>query len=131
MHFLEIKLEKKLKYIGLIVARQGKDSELLGKPPIKTLNDVKAFCKEINQTDFKVIKTNLAIFNDGPEIYMPGHQIKFENPELELQDNILKEICDWINKFNSYLNEDIYIAVDLNFNFKKRYYKGCQVFRKI
>ncbi len=94
--------------------------ELLGKPPIKTLNDVKAFCEEINQTDFKVIKTNLAIFNDGPEIYMPGHQIKFENPELELQDNILKEICDWINKFNSYLNEDIYIAVDLNFNFKKK-----------
>ena len=51
---------------------------------------------------------------------MPGHVVDFENPDLELKDNILKEINAWINELNSYLNKDIYIAVDLNFNFKTK-----------
>ena len=93
---------------------------LLEKPAIKSLKDVKQFCEEINKPEFKVIKTNLAIFNEGPKIYMPGHVVDFENPDLELKDNILKEINAWINELNSYLNKDIYIAVDLNFNFKTK-----------
>ena len=92
--------------------------EFLNKPPIKSLDDVKSFCEEINKTDFKVIKTNLAIFEDGPKIYMPGHIINFENPNLELKNKTLSEITSWINELNSHLNSDIYIAVDLNFNFK-------------
>ena len=94
--------------------------EFIDKPPVKNLKDVKLFCEEINLTDFKVIKTNLAIFNNGPEIYMPGHQVKFENPKLELQDSVFIEICNWINELNSRLNKDIYIAVDLNFNFNEK-----------
>ena len=94
--------------------------DLLNKPAIKSLKDVKSFCEEINQTEFKVIKTNLAIFNEGPKIYMPGHVVNFENPDLELKDSILKEITDWINELNSHLKKDIFIAVDLNFNFKTK-----------
>ena len=86
---------------------------------IKSLGDVKKFCEEINKTEFKIIKTNLAIFNDGPKIYMPGHITNFENPDLLLSDEIFKEIITWIEEINKYLNKDIYIAVDLNFNFKE------------
>ena len=92
--------------------------QFLNKPPIKSLTDVKTFCEEVNKTDFKIIKTNLALFNDGPKIYMPGHNIAFENPSLELKEEILTEIINWIQELNSHLNKDIYIAVDLNFNFK-------------
>ncbi len=91
--------------------------ELLNKPPITSLKSVKNFCKEINKTDFKVIKTNLAIFKNGPQIYMPGHVFTFENPNLKLKKNILNEIINWIKELNTHLNKDIYIAVDLNFNF--------------
>ena len=81
---------------------------------------MKPFCEEINKTEFKVIKTNLALFSEGPKIYMPGHVVNFENPNLELKDTILKEIIAWINELNLHLNKDIYIAVDLNFNFKTK-----------
>ena len=91
--------------------------DLLNKPAIKTLSDVKEFCEEINQTDFKVIKTNLAIFENGPQIYMPGHVYSFENPDLILSESILLEIKNWIKELNMYLRSDIFIAVDLNFNF--------------
>ena len=94
--------------------------DLLEKPAIKSLQDVKPFCEEINKTEFKVIKTNLALFSEGPKIYMPGHVVNFENPNLELKDTILKEIIAWINELNLHLNKDIYIAVDLNFNFKTK-----------
>ncbi len=92
--------------------------QFLDKPAIKSLKDVKPFCEEINKTDFKVIKTNLAIFSNGPKIYMPGHNIVFNNPSLELKKKTFVEIIDWIKELNTYLNNDIYIAVDLNFNFK-------------
>ena len=32
-------------------------------------------------------------------------------------ENILNEIINWIKELNTHLNKDIYIAVDLNFNF--------------
>ena len=92
--------------------------QFLTKPAIKSLDDVKKFCEEINQTDFKVIKTNLAIFKDGPKIYMPGHIPAFENPNLVLKQETFEEIISWIEELNNFLNKDIFIAVDLNFNFK-------------
>ncbi len=94
--------------------------KLLKKPAINSLNDVKDFCQEINKSDFKVIKTNLAIFKNGPQIYMPGHVFTFENPELNLSENTLNEIVNWIKELNTHLKNDIYIAVDLNFNFNTK-----------
>jgi len=91
--------------------------KLLNKPAITSLKDVKNFCEEINKTDFKVIKTNLATFKNGPQIYMPGHIFTFENPELKLSTSTLNEIVNWIKELNTFLKKDIYIAVDLNFNF--------------
>ena len=88
--------------------------DLLNKPAIKL--NVKEFCEEINQTDFKVIKTNLAIFENGPQIYA-GPCLFFENPDLILSESILLEIKNWIKELNMYLRSDIFIAVDLNFNF--------------
>jgi len=89
----------------------------LNKPAIKNLEDLKGLCNEINNSKFKVIKTNLAIFNNGPKIYMPGHKLDFENPYLKLNKNIFREFTLWIEKINNNLNKDIFIAVDLNFNF--------------
>ncbi len=91
--------------------------KLLNKPAISSLKDVKEFCIEINNSNFKVIKTNLATFKNGPQIYMPGHIFTFENPELTLSENTLNEIVNWIKELNTFLKDDIYIAVDLNFNF--------------
>ena len=94
--------------------------KFLNKPAITSLKDVKSFCEEINKTEFKVIKTNLAIFRKKPQIYMPGHVFTFENPELKLSQSILNEIVCWIKELNTYLRNDIHIAVDLNFNFKTK-----------
>jgi len=94
--------------------------QFLNKPAIKNLDDVKSLCDEINKSKFKVIKTNLALFKSGPKIYMPGHKIDFENPSLKLNENIFKEFTLWIEKINNNLNKDIFIAVDLNFNFNTK-----------
>ena len=94
--------------------------QFLKSPAIKSLKDTKSLCDEVNQTDFKVIKTNLATFNNGPKIYMPGHIVEFNNPDLSLSDEMLSEIDAWIGELNNNLNDDIYIAVDLNFNFNTK-----------
>jgi len=94
--------------------------QFLTTPAIKKLSDVKYLCHEINKTKFKVIKTNLALFEKGSVIYMPGHKTEFNNYNLDLKNSVLREIKAWINEFNKYLNKDIFISVDLNFNFKKK-----------
>jgi galactonate dehydratase len=91
--------------------------QFLNKPAIKNLKDVKNLCNEINKSKFTVIKTNLAIFKNGPAIYMPGHKIDFENPSLKLNKSIFNEFTMWIEEINKNLNKKIFIAVDLNFNF--------------
>ena len=48
---------------------------------------------------------------------MPGTCLFFENPDLILSESILLEIKNWIKELNMYLRSDIFIAVDLNFNF--------------
>lgn len=93
--------------------------EFLDCKPIKKLEDVNFFCDEINNSGFKTIKTNLALFINKPIIYMPGHKIEFNNFNLRLSTQTLIGIKKWIKAFNDNLNKDISIAVDLNFNFKK------------
>ena len=94
--------------------------QFLNKPAIKNLKDVKSLCDEINKSKFKVVKTNLALFDKGPKIYMPGHKVDFENPSLKLDPDIFREFISWIEEINNNLNKDIFIAVDLNFNFNTK-----------
>lgn len=91
------------------------------KNPISKEEDLIEFCKEVNASGFKYIKTNLGIRVDGEKysIYMPGSNKSKGWPELEYNIEIENEIVNWIGKLHHHLDKSIQIAVDLNFNFRQ------------
>ena len=92
--------------------------DLIKKPRISTFDDLEVFSKEIKDSGFKTIKTNIAILGENPYIYMPGFAKSIGHPELNLSKKLLNDTVLWISNFRNYLGNDIEIALDLNFNFK-------------
>lgn len=92
--------------------------ELIKKDKISNLEELKNFSNEIISSGFKTIKTNIAILQENPYIYMPGFAKSIGWPDLNCPDEIIESANVWISNFRDFLGEDINIALDLNFNFK-------------
>jgi L-alanine-DL-glutamate epimerase-like enolase superfamily enzyme len=92
--------------------------QTVGKPQIKTKEDVLAFGKEVQVSGFKVVKTNIGILGDVPYVYMPGFFKSPGGPALNADKPTLDAIEYWIGSLREGLGDDIGIALDLNFNFK-------------
>lgn len=98
-------------------------SDLIEKPRIKEYADLDQLAKEVLESGFKAVKTNIALLGNNPHIYMPGFDKSPGGPELNLSKKLLGDIRNWISYFRSALGEEINILLDLNFNFKTEGYK--------
>ena len=98
-------------------------SELINKPKIQNFNDLEFFCKEIKDSGFKTIKTNIAILKQIPHIYMPGFAKSKGWPDLNYSEELIEDIVLWISNFRKFLGGNINIALDLNFNFRNEGFK--------
>ncbi|OGG48347.1 mandelate racemase/muconate lactonizing protein [Candidatus Kaiserbacteria bacterium RIFCSPHIGHO2_02_FULL_50_9] len=97
-------------------------SQMVGKPQIKTLEDVKKFGEEVRASGFKTIKTNIAILDGNPRVYMPGFAKSEGGPELNADRETLQAIDTWIGALRNATGNDIDIVIDLNYNFKTEGY---------
>lgn len=93
-------------------------SEIVQRPKISELGDVKAFGKEVKASGYNALKTNIAVLGRTPHIYMPGFFKSGGGPELNSDTPILEAIDQWIGSLRSAVGSNIGIALDLNFNFK-------------
>lgn len=91
---------------------------LVRKPAIASLADVAPFCREVRESGFKTVKTNIAIFGATPFVYMPGFFKSEGGPERNATPAILSGIEKWVDALRSGLGDGIGIGLDLNFNFK-------------
>jgi galactonate dehydratase len=105
--------------------------DIVKKPQIKSYSDINDFGKEICLSGFKAIKTNIAVLDDAPYIYMPGFFKSQGGPELNADNYILSKIDMWIGALRESVGDKIDIAIDLNFNFKTEgYIKVAHVLEK-
>ncbi|HEY4517299.1 MAG TPA: mandelate racemase/muconate lactonizing enzyme family protein [Candidatus Paceibacterota bacterium] len=96
--------------------------QMIGKPQIKTLEDVKKFGEEVRTSGFKVIKTNIAILGSNPRVYMPGFFKSEGGPELNADRDILNAIDTWVGALREAVGNEVDIVIDLNYNFKTEGY---------
>lgn len=96
--------------------------EIVKKPQVKTLDDVKKMAEEIKASGFKTIKTNMAILGEQPYVYMPGFFKSAGGPELNATPEIVHAVEEYIATLRAALGDEIGIALDLNFNFKTEGY---------
>jgi len=93
-------------------------SDIVQRPKISEIGDIKAFGKEVKTSGYNTLKTNIAVLGKNPHIYMPGFFKSGGGPELNADASILESIEQWIGGLRSAVGSNIGIALDLNFNFK-------------
>ena len=96
--------------------------DLVKKPAIRSIEDVKAFGAEVRASGYKALKTNIAILGENPHVFMPGFFKSPGGPELNADRGILSAVDRWVGALRDAVGDQIDIALDLNFNFKTEGY---------
>jgi galactonate dehydratase len=94
----------------------------VNKNQIKSFDDLRAFGDEILKSGYRAIKTNIAIFDENPRIYMPGFNKSEGGPELNPTRAVLEAVEKYIRTFRETVGKSVDIILDLNFNFKTEGY---------
>jgi len=97
-------------------------SNIMQKPPIRSLNDLKELGKNIKKAGYKGLKTNIFSFKDSPELEMQGFAKSKGWPELNVNNRIIDDLIKQIDVLRSGAGENMGIHLDLNFNFKTEGY---------
>jgi galactonate dehydratase len=94
-------------------------AELMGLPPVRTLDDVVKLGKEVAAKGYTGLKTNVILFRDGSARgHVPGFGWTEGFPELNADRYAVDAIRDQLAAFREGAGPDMDILVDLNFNYK-------------
>ena len=102
-------------HCGTTRARHG---QVLGTPPLRTLDDIAALGREVVGRGFTALKTNIAIPGDPPTVYFPGFATGINTTDGVASPEILGAIERLIGTFRDAVGPDVGVALDLNYNFR-------------
>ncbi|MDP6351769.1 MAG: mandelate racemase/muconate lactonizing enzyme family protein [Alphaproteobacteria bacterium] len=92
---------------------------VMGKPPLRTLDDVVALGREAKQSGFAALKTNIFLLDvDPPVLYMPGFGNGPGAPALNAEKRVIDALDQQLAAFRQGAGPDVALILDLNFNFK-------------
>ncbi|MEM7239243.1 MAG: mandelate racemase/muconate lactonizing enzyme family protein, partial [Pseudomonadota bacterium] len=99
-------------------------SDLIGTPPLRGLDDVRALASEVRERGFGALKTNIFRFDlDRAIMHQPGFTLNSGWPELNIDRDMLGLIYDQMAAFREGAGSDMDLLLDLNFNFKTEGYR--------
>jgi len=92
------------------------------RDPLLNLDDVQTLGREVHERGFKGLKTNIFLFDEGPQLHMPGFGRSSGWPELNATPAVIGALRDQLEAFRAGAGADMGIHLDLNFNFKPEGY---------
>ena len=93
-------------------------SDLLGTPPLRSMDDIAALGHEVVSKGFTALKTNIVIPGVPAEVYFPGFGGGPGTTDQAITNQLLCHIETLIGTFRNAVGSDVDINLDLNFNFK-------------
>mgnify|MGYP006092301791 FL=1 len=97
-------------------------ANVIGRPQVRSLDDLVSLGREVRERGFKALKTNILIFGDEPNVYMPGFTSTPGWPELNVDKKLIEGLRAQLLALREGAGPDIGIHLDLNFNFKTEGY---------
>jgi galactonate dehydratase len=93
---------------------------VIDRPAVRTLDDLKSAAREARERGFKAIKTNLLLFDSkGGRQFAPGMTgAGIGHPELNLSDDILDALIAQLSALREGAGPGVKLLLDLNFNYK-------------
>ena len=92
--------------------------ELIGVPPLKTMDDVTALGREVVERGFTALKTNIVIPGEPASVYFSGFGGGSGTTDQVVTSELLRHIETLIGTFREAIGPDVGLCLDLNFNFK-------------
>jgi L-alanine-DL-glutamate epimerase-like enolase superfamily enzyme len=96
--------------------------QVMGLPPVRSLEDVVALGREVVARGYAGLKTNVLLFDGVPRGHVPGFARGDSFPELNPERYAVDAIRDQLAAFREGAGPGIDILVDLNFNYKTEGY---------
>ena len=97
---------------------RARNFELIGVPPLRTMDDIAALGREVVEKGFTALKTNIVIPGDPASVYFPGFSGGPGTTDGNVTPQLLRHIETLIGTFREAVGPDVGINLDLNFNFK-------------
>ena len=97
---------------------RSRNHELIGTPPIDSLEAVRDLGQEVRDRGFRALKTNIYPL-DGDDLgYGYGFGGGSGTPDQKITPALLRHVESYIGTFKEAVGQDVEIALDLNFNVK-------------
>jgi galactonate dehydratase len=92
---------------------------VLGRPPLRTLDDVRRLGEEAVRRGFKAVKTNPIVFGSaGPELLNPGFVLQGLRLERNADEAVIRAIEAQAVALREGLGPDAGLMIDVNFAFR-------------
>ena len=92
--------------------------QLLGTPPLKTMDDIAALGREVVSKGFTALKTNIVMPGDPASVYFTGFGGELGTTDGSVSKRLLTHIETLIRTLRDAVGPEVDINLDLNFNFK-------------
>ena len=92
--------------------------DVLGTPPIRTMDDIADLGREVVSRGFTALKTNIVIPGDPATVWFGGFGHGVGTTDQVVSAQLLRHIETLIGTFRDAVGPDVDINLDLNFNFK-------------
>lgn len=97
---------------------RARNYELIGAPPLRTMDDVTTLGAEVREKGFNALKTNIIFPGDPADGYGPGFGGPPGSTDQNITPALLRHVREYISAFKQGAGPDVQIALDLNFNCK-------------
>ncbi len=92
--------------------------DLLGTPPLRTMQDVADLGREVVSRGYTALKTNIVQPGDPADVFFGGFGGGLGTTDQYVTTYLLRHIEELIGTFRDAVGPDVDINLDLNFNFK-------------
>jgi L-alanine-DL-glutamate epimerase-like enolase superfamily enzyme len=93
--------------------------EVMGVPPLRTLDDLVVLGREVRERGFTALKTNIFLLDDDPpRMHMPGFAASPGFPELNPSARVIGALRDQLAALREGAGAGVDVLLDLNFNFR-------------
>ena len=92
--------------------------DLLGTPPIRSMDDISTLGREVVERGFTALKTNIVIPGDPASVWFGGFGGGPGTTDQVVSSRMLRHIETLIGTFRDAVGPDVDINLDLNFNYK-------------
>ncbi len=98
---------------------------MIGKAPLRSLDDVVALGGEVKEQGFDALKCNMYVFDGNNRVHSPGFARSANvpgAPDLNAEKPLLNALTAQMRALREGAGEDMGILLDMNFNFKTEGY---------